>query len=236
MLLRSVTDRLVCELAPLTFGAPVVHVYNPLVYARAAWDDYVKRFAHTGVPVVLMGMNPGPFGMAQTGIPFGDPVMVREWLQIQQKVGKPEHEHPKRPVEGLLAKRREVSGSRLWGWAREEFGTPERFFAQFFVANYCPLLFLHATGKNVTPVELRPEERRALLNVCDAAFRETVVVLKPEWVIGVGNFAEERARTALAGLSLKFGRIPHPSPASPTANKGWSALATRELKALGLRW
>src|SRR5690606_23324673 len=113
---------------PLRFGPPVAHVYNPLEYARPCWDEYVRRYGQGTREVVLLGMNPGPFGMAQTGVPFGEVGMVRDWLHICESVGRPAKEHPKRPIHGFDCTRSEVSGARLWGWARDRFGTPERFF------------------------------------------------------------------------------------------------------------
>jgi single-strand selective monofunctional uracil DNA glycosylase len=233
--LVAVGDTLARRLARLRFGAPVAHVYHPLQYARAPWREYLRRYGAAPREVVLFGMNPGPFGMAQTGVPFGEVTLVRDWLGIEAPVGRPAGEHPKRPVQGFACPRSEVSGARLWGWARERFGTPERFFARFFVANYCPLLFLEASGRNLTPDKLRAAEREPLLAVCDDALRRTVGLLRPRLVVGVGHFAEGRARAALAGVDVAIGRIPHPSPASPAANRGWAAQAERALADLGLR-
>jgi len=81
--LDGITDDLVRELAPLRFGPPVTHVYDPLVYAREAWDAYVRLAGTRPKEVLLLGMNPGPFGMAQTGVPFGDKTMARDWLGIE---------------------------------------------------------------------------------------------------------------------------------------------------------
>ncbi|MBI5509256.1 MAG: single-stranded DNA-binding protein [Deltaproteobacteria bacterium] len=234
-MLGAITDRLVADLEPLEFRAPVTHVYNPLRYARAAFDAYVERYARVDVEAILLGMNPGPWGMAQTGIPFGDPTAVREWLGIRASIGKPACEHPKRPVRGIESPRTEVSGARLWGWARDVFETPQRFFARFFVANYCPLAFLEASGRNLTPDHLEQDERRRLQAICDRALLETVTRLRPKIVVGVGAFAEARARQALAAHGVAVGRIPHPSPASPVANRGWAELATAGLRELGLR-
>ena len=122
------TRRLCRDLAPLRFGEPVSHVYNPLAYASRPHGAYVRRFAASPKRVVFLGMNPGPFGMAQTGIPFGEIEHVRDWIGIEGRVKKPRNEHPKRPVLGFDCPRSEVSGRRLWGWARETFGTPGRFF------------------------------------------------------------------------------------------------------------
>ncbi|MBN1773304.1 MAG: single-stranded DNA-binding protein, partial [Deltaproteobacteria bacterium] len=179
-------------------------------------------------------MNPGPFGMAQTGVPFGDPAMVRDWLRLEGTVGRPPREHPKRPVLGLHSPRREVSGARLWGWARDRFGTPDRFFQEFFVANWCPLAFLDEGGRNLTPDKLPGAERAALSAPCDRALRAVVAVLQPRIVVGVGAFAAERARQALGDTGVVVGTMLHPSPASPRANRGWAAQAERDLRALGV--
>ena len=212
----------------------MTHVYNPLSYAAEPYADYVRTWGAGKREVLLVGMNPGPFGMAQTGIPFGDVAMVRDFIGVSGRVGKPPSEHPKRRVEGFACTRSEVSGSRLWGWARNRFGTPERFFERFFVVNYCPLMFLEESGRNRTPDKLPASEREPLLEACDGALVEVVHALEPKWVIGVGAFAEQRARVALAGGSLQIGTILHPSPASPAANRGWAALAENQLRTLGI--
>ena len=232
--LVGVADALVRALSRLRFAAPVTHVYQPLCYARAPFRDYTIRYGRGPKEVVLLGMNPGPFGMAQTGVPFGEVGLVRDWLGIDGPVGKPDREHPKRPVDGFSCTRREVSGQRLWSFARDRFEEPERFFARFFVVNYCPLLFLEASGRNRTPDKLPAAERAPLERACDRALRETIRVLRPRLVVGVGHFAESRAREALAGLDVAIGRIPHPSPASPTANRGWAEQAERAFAQLGI--
>ncbi len=229
MNLFEITDELARDLARLRFGPPVTHVYNPLEYARASYDQYLTRYGNPPKEVVLVGMNPGPWGMAQTGVPFGEVEAVRSWLGIEAPVGGPCSEHPKRPVSGFSCKRSEVSGRRLWGWARARFGKAETFFGRFFVANYCPLLFLEEGGRNRTPDRLSSGERDALIEVCDRALRRTVEFLRPRYAVGIGRFAEERARSALKGLDVAFGRITHPSPASPAANRGWERLVDEEL-------
>jgi single-strand selective monofunctional uracil DNA glycosylase len=231
---RAITNDLVAELEGLRFGPPVTHVYNPLVYARGAWDRYCAKYGRGPKEFVFLGMNPGPYGMAQTGVPFGEVAAVRDWLGIRAKVGAPPHAHPKRPVLGFDCPRSEVSGRRLWGWAAETFDAPEAFFARFFVANYCPLVFMAETGRNVTPDKLARAEREPLFAACDRALRRTVALLEPEILVGVGKFAETRARGALADLPLRIGQVLHPSPASPRANRGWADQALRDLAALGI--
>ncbi len=217
----------------LCFGDPVTHVYNPLVYARVPHDEDLRRYGNPGCEAVLVGMNPGPFGMAQTGVPFGDVSMARDFLGIEGPVGKPPVEHPKRPVLGFSCARKEVSGTRVWTWARERFKTADAFFRRFFVVNYCPLVFLESGGKNRTPDKLKKEERDQLYEVCDGALASTVQVLGPRLVIGIGAFAQDRCRSAL-GDEYEVGRILHPSPASPVANRGWAAQATTQLRELGI--
>jgi len=226
--LRSAVDA-------LRFEPPVTHVYNPLDYAWEMHRDYLVRYGKQPKEVLLLGMNPGPWGMAQTGVPFGEVAAVRDWLGLRAEIARPAHEHPKRPVLGLDCQRSEVSGRRLWGWAEDRFSTPDRFFRSFFVGNYCPLQFLASSGRNLTPEKLAPADRRSLLEVCDEALRRTVETLEPRWVIGVGAFAEERARTVLGDSGPRIGRILHPSPASPAANRGWADAATTQLAALGIR-
>jgi len=221
-------------ISKLEFGDPVTHVYNPLQYAKDPHELYLRRFGGHPVEVVFVGMNPGPFGMAQTGVPFGDVGFVRDWMGIEARVDRPAHEHPKRPVLGFECERPEVSGSRLWGWAKERFGSPEQFFSRFFVVNYCPLVFIEASGRNRTPDKLPADERSALFPPCDEALRGAIDVLEPRFVIGVGVWATTRAHTALGTHGPQVGTVLHPSPASPKANRGWATQAERDLLDLGI--
>jgi single-strand selective monofunctional uracil DNA glycosylase len=225
--LRDSVDR-------LRFGPPVSHVYNPLDYAWAAHELYLQRYATTRKRTVFLGMNPGPFGMAQTGVPFGEVAAVRDWLGLRADIEPPAGAHPKRPISGFDCPRTEISGQRLWGLFAARFGTAEAFFASHFVVNYCPLVFMEATGCNRTPDKLAPRERAALFEVCDKHLREVIAALNPEWLIGIGDFAAKRARDVFADGGPKVARILHPSPASPAANRDWAGVVTRELERLGL--
>lgn len=222
------------RLASLEFSAPVTHVYNPLVYAAPMVEAYLTRFGNGRKQVLLLGMNPGPWGMAQTGVPFGEVTAVRDWMSLSAPIGRAAHEHPKRPILGLACRRSEISGARLWGWARERYGTPRSFFKTFFIANYCPLCFLESSGRNRTPDKLAAAEAEPLFSACDDALRATVDVLQPQYVVGVGVFAERRLRKLFGDAGPRIGRILHPSPASPVANRGWADRATAELRELGI--
>jgi len=231
--LRTAARRLSRDVAVLRFAAPVSRVYDPLDYARRPHGAYLDAYGTSRKRVVFLGMNPGPFGMAQTGVPFGDVSAVRSFLGIEAPVGRPASEHPNRPVHGFACVRSEVSGTRLWGAIAAHFGTAARFFADHFVANYCPLLFLEASGRNRTPDKLPAREREALYRACDRHLLRVVEVLEPTWVVGIGGFAEVRAREVL-GASVRVARVLHPSPASPLAQRDWAGTARRELIAQGV--
>jgi single-strand selective monofunctional uracil DNA glycosylase len=238
--LREVTERFSDEVDGLKFGSPVAYVYNPLNYARKPAWLYLERYASKPLPkrVAFLGMNPGPFGMVQTGTPFGEVEMVRDWMGIEAEVGKPTQECPKRPVDGFDCKRSEVSGRRLWGLFRDRFGSADDFFKEHFVLNYCPLAFLGETGRNLTPDKLAKAETKPLWEICDRALAGYLKILQPQWVVGVGAFAEEKIRLLQEAGELdskvKIGKVLHPSPASPAANRDWAGTATRQLQELGI--
>jgi single-strand selective monofunctional uracil DNA glycosylase len=231
--LRRAARTLSTEVGKLRFRAPVTHVYDPLDYARSPHYAYLDRFGAGTKRVVFLGMNPGPFGMAQTGVPFGEVSAVRDYLGIDGRVGRPAREHPKRPVQGFDCPRAEVSGTRVWDAIQTNFGAPERFFAEHFISNYCPLIFVEESGRNRTPDKLPKQEREPLFDACDAHLRRVIDILEPEWVVGIGTFAEARALELLEG-DVKIGRILHPSPANPRAQKDWGGKARKELEALGV--
>jgi single-strand selective monofunctional uracil DNA glycosylase len=229
-------------LSRLDFPPPVAHVYDPHRYAWAPYEQYVTRYGAGPKRIVLLGMNPGPFGMMQTGVPFGEIAAVRDWMGIRARVEKPEDEHPKRPIEGFACKRSEVSGRRLWGWAALRFGPADSFFRDWFVLNYCPLAFLEASGRNFTPDKLPAALLARVYDACDRHLATALGALEPAWAIGIGAFAEKRIRSVLEGelmpgavaRTIRSGQILHPSPASPAANRGWEEAAERQLAALGV--
>ncbi|XP_051819137.1 single-strand selective monofunctional uracil DNA glycosylase isoform X1 [Antechinus flavipes] len=228
--------RLNAELDKLQFSEPVGFIYNPLKYALELHQNYVTKYCQGPKEVLFLGMNPGPFGMAQTGVPFGEVSVVRDWLGIVGTVLTPPQEHPKRRILGLQCPQSEVSGARFWGFFRALCGQPETFFKHCFVHNLCPLLFLAPSGRNLTPADLPAKQREQLLGACDAALRRQVQLLGVRLVVGVGRLAEQRARRALADIApeVQVEGLLHPSPRSPQANRGWEAVARERLKELGL--
>ncbi|MEI6676008.1 MAG: uracil-DNA glycosylase family protein [Verrucomicrobiota bacterium] len=227
---------LAATLRGLEFSQPVTHVYRPLDYAWKSHEIYLQRFGIGLKRVLFLGMNPGPFGMAQTGVPFGEIAAVRDWMGIEATVERPQPEHPKRPVEGFACQRSEVSGRRLWGLFATNFPRAEDFFANHFVLNFCPLVWMSESGANLTPDKLPAAEMAPVEDACLAHLVAVIARLQPAYLIGVGAFAEERLRRAAEVLASKsvIGKVLHPSPASPVANRGWAQAATRQLQALGV--
>ena len=234
MRLIKISRNLSNEVEKIPTKKAAAYTYNPLSYARIPHEQYLTRYGTGEKEVLRLGMNPGPFGMAQTGVPFGDVAMVRDFLGVTGKVGKPPSEHPRRPISGFDCSRSEVSGSRLWSFARDHFDSADAFFRRFFVANYCPLVFMEESGKNLTPDKISKDTRSLVEIACDQALRDVVAELRPQWVLGVGAFAEKQARRALAEVEVRVGSILHPSPASPLANRGWAEQVEKQLRDLGI--
>ncbi len=235
MSLVTLAEQLRDAVDQLTFGPPVACTYNPLRYAWDPHRRYLERYGRGRKRVVFMGMNPGPYGMTQTGVPFGEIAAVRDWLKISGRVERPAIEHPKRPITGFECTRSEVSGRRLWGLFASRFGSPDAFFREHFVLNYCPLVWMSETGANVTPDKLPAASQAAVNSVCEASLRRALERLQPEYAVGIGGFAAQRLATVTRpDDSWEIMQVLHPSPASPAANRDWAGAVTRSLEAAGV--
>lgn len=236
--LKKAAQDLVKDLSSFTFSKPVSHVYNPLEYAWQAHEQYLEKYAQGQKRVLFLGMNPGPWGMAQCGVPFGEIASVSGWMGINTPVGKPSDEHPKRPIEGFDCTRSEVSGRRLWGLFAERYSNANDFFKDHFVTNFCPLVWMGETGKNITPDKLPKAESAPVDEVCRRHLAKQIEVLEPEFLIGVGAFAEKQFKATMKEYFPNderfIGKVLHPSPASPAANRGWAEAATKQLKEQGV--
>lgn len=227
------TQDLVNKLEKLTFSEPISHTYNPLTYAWDSHLDYLKKYSTTKKKVLFMGMNPGPFGMAQTGVPFGEIAAVSDWMGINRLVNEPAKMHPKRPILGFGCPKSEVSGKRLWGLFAEYYPKANDFFTDHYVTNYCPLIWMAESGKNITPDKVKKEEIAPVEAACDAFLKALIDIQQPQFLIGVGAYAEKKIKNCIKGSPLEgtvtVGKILHPSPASPAANKGWAQQASAQL-------
>lgn len=223
------------EVGKLSFDAPVAYTYNPLEYAWAGHETYIRRFGTGRKDILCLGMNPGPFGMAQTGVPFGEIAAVTLWMGITAPIGQPPATHPKRPVQGFSCPRSEVSGRRLWGLFEEMFGSAENFFAKAYVANYCPLIWMSESGANITPDKLPREQQAAVDAACQRHLVRLLEILQPRLLVGVGKYALDQLALAAKQLpeqSFTLGTILHPSPASPVANKCWPGKPREQFREL----
>ncbi|MDD3422979.1 uracil-DNA glycosylase family protein [Sphaerochaeta sp.] len=212
------------------------YIYNPLSYAWPMHELYIRNYLSRPVRILLLGMNPGPFGMTQTGVPFGEIEAVKHFLKLEAEIAKPLVEHPARPVLGLASPRSEVSGRRLWGLLAEHYGTAEAFSSEMAVTNYCPLVFMDRkpSAKNITPDMLARGERLALETICDRYLLDVIELLEPTYLIGVGKYAMQKfVNVAGSRADTVISSILHPSPASPQANRGWKEKVAEQLCSIG---
>lgn len=212
------------------------YIYNPLDYAWDLHSQFLEKYVKESAEILFLGMNPGPFGMMQTGVPFGEVNAVKDYLGLFGLVGSPAVVHPSRPVLGLSCPRSEVSGRRLWGLMQSLWPNPSDFFDKHCVFNYCPLGFLESgkTAKNFTPDHLPKEERKALEDVCDSYLREVISMIKPKALIGVGKYAEGKLQAVNDDPSRIVMSIIHPSPGNPQANNDWNGKTIARMKEAGL--
>ncbi|KAA0194921.1 hypothetical protein HAZT_HAZT005351 [Hyalella azteca] len=220
----------------LSYGDKVQYTYDPIQYASVPHCNYLHMFCSPKpASLMLLGMNPGPWGMAQTGVPFGHVGVVRDWLGVTGEVRKPCNEHPNRTVLGFSCHRSEVSGGRLWSLLKLLCcNNPSVLAKSIFLHNYCPLLYLTSTGTNVTPADLKAAYRRPLESLCDASLHDVVSLLGVTDILAVGNYACNGARRAVAQLPVKVHKLMHPSPRNPLANIDWESAALQQLRQAGL--
>lgn len=212
---------------------PICYVYNPTVYANEPYEKYMRLYCNNEKKILFMGINPGPWGMCQTGVPFGEVNMVKNWLDIDGNVDVPNKMCNERRIQGFNCTRKEVSGDRFWNFFKDLCGTPKRFFRNCFLYNYCPLAFMKEKGANITPADKSMENtlKSSLQEACDAAFNEVILTLKPDIIIGIGRYAEKRALDIVKHLSqdIKVLYLLHPSPRTP-GNNNWAEEASSFIK------
>lgn len=234
-----------------------IRVYNPLVYGRVAHERYLSLAASGPRPVLFVGMNPGPHGMVQTAVPFGDVVNARAIQALAGSVeGAPLIDRERlpalahlRPIEGYSFARKEVSGTRFWSEFAPVFAaagpTRDRLLSTLrsaFVLNICPLAFFGAVdplkgprspAANITPDKLPKPYREQVLAPCREYFGVVLRSLRPWGLVCFGGWAEKLAATwvrDIDGQPPRVEKVHHPSPRVLNTAAGWhpaAALAER---------
>ncbi|KAL1451943.1 hypothetical protein WDU94_006272 [Cyamophila willieti] len=181
----------------LSYDASIEYIYNPLDYAFELHSKYVYKYCTSKKKILFLGMNPGPWGMVQCGIPFGEVKAVKGFLNIEGEVNQPDKFHKDRPITGLDCPRSEISGKRLWELASQlSDGKAENFFRHAYVHNYFPLAFLSKTAKNITPAELKNKITIEKLNsICDKSLSDIIQHLGVDTVIAIGKAKDEKINT-----------------------------------------
>ncbi|KAL4709369.1 hypothetical protein ACJJTC_013658 [Scirpophaga incertulas] len=233
----EVLDQLNNSLEELQLLRSIKCIYNPTKYARRTFEMYVQKYCNTEKQIMYFGMNPGPWGMSQTGVPFGEINSVKDWLKINGVVEKPPTELPARPVKGFECTRSEISGRRFWGLFKELCVSPENFFRTSFVYNYLPQQWMKSNGCNLTPGDFGTLQMEPLYNICDPIFIEVLKLYEVQTIVAIGKFCETRALKALKKYlpdsSIQVFYLPHPSPRTVN-NNNWDQKAIECLKKLDL--
>ena len=94
------------------------------------------------------------------------------------------------------------------------------------------------TGANITPDKLAKDVMKPVQEACDAHLITLIETLSPNYLIGVGAYAEKKLQQAAKQManssSYQIHKILHPSPASPLANRGWAEQAAKQLQEIGI--
>lgn len=197
-------------------------IYNPLEYCLDPFIQYLEKGGEKR-DIVFLGMNPGPFGMMQNGIPFGASNFVNNYLNIEKDFDKQkiEKEHPKYKIIGKNIERQEISGTKLWGLIQSFYPDSNTFLENQIVLNYLQLAILDKEkGKNITPDKLNKDVRTKIENICDNQLREILDILESKVLIGVGKYSYDSLLRVKK--NEKVIKINHPSPLNARYFKTWT--------------
>jgi len=247
----AASDRLSERLAALPPVGDLVAL-DPTRYCRSAWAAYLQMAARLGC-VLVVGMNPGPHGMAQTGVPFTDPWIVDELDLQAPRADVPPADipavgswrHRSHRARGVLGSKREESAKRLWPLLREICApyaavgpsadkiaeATRRVCNEVLLVNALPICWLDPAGKNVSAeqVEKRApaQVREGLRDLVNEWLQAVADILRPAAVIGVGRWAREFVTDLdvdhFVEIPFRDG-IKHPSP-SAGSEAAWRAEA-----------
>ncbi|KAF7991960.1 hypothetical protein HCN44_010761 [Aphidius gifuensis] len=221
--LLNIELNLSINLDKLNYNNPIDYIYCPIIYAKTVHFNYLNKYCRDKKNIMILGMNPGPWGMSQTGVPFGEINIVIDWLKINGHIDKPKRQHEQRQVDGFSCKRSEISGRKFWSLFKKLSNNPDTFFRHCFLRNFFkPTIII---------IIIAGPEQKKLQEFCDQALIEVIKILDVKVIIGVGRFSEQRAKKVVktAKLSTKVLWMIHPSPRA-TIGKNWQNLTLDFLK------
>jgi len=180
---------------------PDIVVINPLEYLWLQYGYYTSCYHNQYPRAMIIGMNPGPKGMSQTGIPFGSPNIIPSILpnkslfnEIRDNEGSPVSS-PHRRITGPSNTTVEVSGNRLWSALIKRYGDFKSITSEIFVDNICPLLFLCGKNgsKNLTPDKLTPSPAKIILiRLCTERLQKIYQCLgEPSNIVALGRWSHK---------------------------------------------
>lgn len=112
-------------------GVGVMNPFEENPEAVKASEQFYRRYYNdNNNRHILIGINPGRFGAGQTGVPFTDPIRLRDECRI--------------PYEGGTS--RESSSVFIYEMI-SAFGGVEKFYSNFFISALSPLGFTKLTAK-----------------------------------------------------------------------------------------
>ncbi len=241
------------DLAPALRRATGWRIWNPGLYGET-WHARFRRLYRPGQhPLVVFGLNPGPYGMAQTGIPFTDirrlvsalPDLAAELRGRGERVEPPGLAPP--GLRPYLSRSFESSAVRVYRFLKKGWGGAERGWTEVVVANPCTLLFIDpAEGKNRTPADLaraarlRGSGRDQVRELVESFGRirircavESIEALSPRGAILLGKDVQAALGPALRRILGEARVIPweHPARAVP---ESWASGLLSALRRRGL--
>jgi single-strand selective monofunctional uracil DNA glycosylase len=215
-----------------------LEVWNPALYAGKAHAEYLRRFPPRTGALLALGLNPGPYGMAQTGIPFTD------CRTAKGDLGLPGLDIPGFAPKDLIARLKKPTGKWRGTYERSSLvvyaflkkawgGSLKGAYSNWFVGNPCPLLFLEPGGWNVTPAHPKLKKIAGMKELREVAVARFAAVLKPRGIVCLGAdvaAAVEEVGEKLVGKD-SYVRYPHPARAVPVK---WAEGLVADLKGRNL--
>ena len=205
-------------------------VWNPQLYGLPLY----RRFATEHLPtsrgaIVALGLNPGKYGMSQTGIPFTDVTRAaRVGIAIEPPGLAPASLRP-----FLKSYRVERSSASVYNLLDALWGGPAEGWRRLWAVAPCGLLFLEPDGTNVTPADARLARRDDVRELRLRVIRESVEAARPRGVLLLGQDVARVAADALGDVETLV--VDHPVARGP-GRRGpawWAGVVAQAVRARG---